>query len=384
MQKLILALAITAALGTQPVHSAEPDVTPVLSHYAGLVHANYEDTLNAARAMQQAIHAFLANPSADTQQAAQKAWRAAREFYGQTEAFRFYGGPIDDDDGPEGRLNAWPMDESYVDGVAGDATAGLINDRGFAITKEAVAERNEKDGEENIATGWHAIEFLLWGQDLSETGAGARPHTDFVDGQAPNADRRRQYLSVITELLIDDLDSLVKAWRPGSKLNYRTQFVAGGLESLRKMFVAMGSLSRGELAGERLEVALNSQDQEDEHSCFSDNTHRDAVLNATGIENVWLGRYKRADGSVLQGASPRDLVAAQDAALADRTSRQLAASVAAASAIQAPFDREIVGGRDAPGRQRIQATVNSLVQQSKDLVAAANAVGISKLTLVQP
>jgi putative iron-regulated protein len=384
MQKLILALAITAALGTQPVHSAEPDVTPVLSHYAGLVHANYEDTLNAARAMQQAIHAFLANPSADTQQAAQKAWRAAREFYGQTEAFRFYGGPIDDDDGPEGRLNAWPMDESYVDGVAGDATAGLINDRGFAITKEAVAERNEKDGEENIATGWHAIEFLLWGQDLSETGAGARPHTDFVDGQAPNADRRRQYLSVITELLIDDLDSLVKAWRPGSKLNYRTQFVAGGLESLRKMFVAMGSLSRGELAGERLEVALNSQDQEDEHSCFSDNTHRDAVLNATGIENVWLGRYKRADGSVLQGASPRDLVAAQDAALADRTSRQLAASVAAASAIQAPFDREIVGAKDAPGRQRIQATVNSLVQQSKDLVAAANAVGISKLTLVQP
>jgi putative iron-regulated protein len=384
MQKLILALAITAALGTQPVHSAEPDVTPVLSHYAGLVHANYEDTLNAARAMQQAIHAFLANPSADTQQAAQKAWRAAREFYGQTEAFRFYGGPIDDDDGPEGRLNAWPMDESYVDGVAGDATAGLINDRGFAITKEAVAERNEKDGEKNIATGWHAIEFLLWGQDLSESGPGARPHTDFVDGQTPNADRRRQYLSVITELLIDDLDALVKAWRPGGKLNYRARFVAGGQESLRNIFVAMGSLSRGELAGERLEVALNSQDQEDEHSCFSDNTHRDAVLNATGIENVWLGRYKRADGSVLQGASPRDLVAAQDAALADRTSRQLAASVAAASAIQAPFDREIVGAKDAPGRQRIQATVNSLVQQSKDLVAAANAVGISKLTLVQP
>ncbi len=205
-----------------------------------------------------------------------------------------------------------------------------------------------------------------------------------MDGQAANADRRRAYLKVATELLIDDLEYLVKAWRPGSRVNYRARFVEEGQESLRKIFVAMGSLSRGELAGERLEVALNSQDQEDEHSCFSDNTHRDAVTNAQGIENVWLGRYRRADGGLLTGPSPRDLVAASDAALAERTSARIAASVVSASAIQAPFDREIIGGRDAPGRQRIQNTVDSLVQQSKDLVAAANAVGITKLTLVQP
>jgi len=368
----------------QPALSADLDVNPVVRHYASLVHANYQDTLGSAKAMQTAINAFLANPSAETQQTAQKAWRAAREFYGTTEAFRFYGGPIDDDNGPEGRINAWPMDESFVDKVEGNAEAGLINDRSFALSKEAIAGQNERGGEENIATGYHAIEFLLWGQDLSATGPGNRDFNDFVDGKAPNADRRRQYLSVVTDLLIDDLDMLVKAWRPGSKLNYRAHFESEGLEALRKMFVAMGSLSRGELAGERLEVALNSQDQEDEHSCFSDNTHRDAVLNATGIENVWLGRYKRADGTLLQGPSPRDLVATKDAALADRTSAQLANSVAKANAIQAPFDREIIGAKDAAGRQRIQATVNSLVQQSKDLVAAANAVGITKLTLVQP
>ncbi len=164
----------------------------------------------------------------------------------------------------------------------------------------------------------------------------------------------------------------------------RARFVKGNRESLRKMLVGLGSLARGELAGERLEVALNSQDQEDEHSCFSDNTHRDAVTDALGIENVWLGRYKRADGTLLQGPSPRDLVMARDAGLAEKTSKQIAASVAAASAIQAPFDREIVGAKDAPGRLRVKATIDSLVQQSKDLVAAANAIGISKLTLVQP
>jgi len=384
VKKLILALALSSVVSFQPALAAEMESAPVLNHYANLVYANYEDTLTSARALQAAIDAFLASPSAETQKAAQQAWRTARESYGQTEAFRFYGGPIDDDNGPEGRINAWPMDESFVDSVEGNPNAGLVNDRSFAITKDSLSGQNERGGEENIATGYHAIEFFLWGQDFNENGPGNRSYTDFVDGKAPNADRRRQYLKTVTELLIDDLTYLTKAWRPGSKLNYRARFVEGGQESLRKLFVSLGSLSRGELAGERLEVALNSQDQEDEHSCFSDNTHRDAVLNATGIENVWLGRYKRADGSVLQGPSLKDLVAARDAALADKTSKQIATSVANAQAIQAPFDREIVGGKDAPGRQRIQATVSSLVQQSKDLVAAANAVGITKLTLVQP
>ncbi|MBK6742839.1 MAG: iron-regulated protein [Hydrogenophilales bacterium] len=384
MHKLLLVLSIAAALNGSPALAADLNPRPVLEHHAALVYANYSDTLSSALALRGAIDAFLATPSEATQQAAQQAWRMAREFYGQTEAFRFYGGPIDDEHGPEGRLNAWPMDESYVDSVEGADGVGLINDRAFAITKASVTDHNERGGEENIATGYHAIEFLLWGQDKSETGPGKRSYTDFVDGKAPNADRRRQYLKVVADLLIDDLEFLVKAWRPGSKVNYRSRFVEGGQDSLRNLFVAMGSLARGELAGERLEVALNSQDQEDEHSCFSDNTHRDAVLNATGIENVWLGRYKRADGSIMTGPSPRDLVAARNAGIAERTSAQIAASVAAASAIQVPFDREIVGAKDAPGRQRIQKTVNSLVQQSKDLVAAANAVGITKLTLVQP
>ncbi|RYF25541.1 MAG: iron-regulated protein [Comamonadaceae bacterium] len=371
--------AAQASAATQAV-----TMNAVVAQYATLVHANYDDTLSAAKTMQAAIKAFTAKPSVQTLAEARKTWLAAREFYGQTEAFRFYGGPIDDDSGPEGQLNAWPMDESYVDSVEGKPDSGLINNRKFAINKKNLAAQNERGGEENIATGWHAIEFFLWGQDLSDTGPGDRNVEDFVDGKGKNADRRRQYLNVVTDLLIDDLTFLVKAWDPKGKNNYRAKFAKGGKESVRKMLVGLGSLSRGELAGERLEVALNSQDQEDEHSCFSDNTHRDAATNAQGIKNVWLGEYKRADGTVLKGASLRDLVAAKDAALADKVTRQISASVVAAEGIQAPFDREIIGDNDAPGRLRIQKAIDSLTQQSKDLVEAANAVGITKLTLVQP
>ena len=374
----LLSLALAAPVFAQT--AATP--ASVAAHYATLVHANYEDTLNAAKALQDAVKALTAAPSQANLDAARKAWLAAREFYGQTEAFRFYGGPIDNDNGPEGRLNAWPMDESYVDAVQGKANAGIVNNRKQAITKKALSALNEKGGEENIATGWHAIEFMLWGQDLSETGPGNRSFEDFVDGKAPNADRRRQYLNVVTELLVDDLGTLVKAWTPKAKNNYRARFEKGGNESLRKMFVSLGSLSRGELAGERLEVALASQDQEDEHSCFSDNTHRDAVANAKGIENVWLGRYVRADGSTLQGPSLRDLVNAKDAAVASKTSQQIRTSVESAEAIPAPFDRAIVMG--SAGRPKIEATIKSLTAQSNDIVSAAAAIGIQKLTLVQP
>ncbi len=370
--------------GASPLRAAPVSAPQVLTHYATLVQAGYQDTLQAAKALQTAVERFVAQPSQAHLDAAQNAWLAAREFYGQTEAFRFYGGPIDADDGPEGRLNAWPMDEAYVDSTTANPKSGMINNPAFVINAATLSAQNERGGEENIATGWHAIEFLLWGQDLRTDGPGARAYTDFVDGQAPNADRRRTYLKTVTDLLVQDLDALVQAWAPQTPGNYRARFEAGQQESLRKIFVGLGSLSRGELAGERLEVALASQDQEDEHSCFSDNTHRDVVNNALGIENVWLGRYQRADGSLLQGASLQALVQAKNPALADKTTRQLAASVTAAKAIQAPFDREIIGARDAPGRQRIQATINSLTAQSHDLVAAARAIGIQQLTLVRP
>jgi putative iron-regulated protein len=377
-----LTTAATAlmALTSLPARAQSVDAAAVVKHHAVLVHANYEDTLAGALDLQRTVQAFVAAPSADTLAAARKAWLEAREWYLQTETFRFYGGPIDNGKGPEGRLNAWPMDESYVDAVKGKPKAGLVNNRTLVISKASLSRLNERGGEENIATGWHAIEFLLWGQDLSATGPGDRSADDFVDGKLPNADRRRQVLSVVTELLVDDLRGLVAAWAPQVR-NYRATFERGGNESLRKMIVGMGSLSRGELAGERLEVALNSRDQEDEHSCFSDNTHRDALGVAHGIANVWLGSTTRRDGSVLQGASLKDLVAAKDAALAERTTKHVAASVAAAQAIQAPFDREI---GDAAGRQRIQAVIASLVQQSKDLVDAASAIGIKRLTLVKP
>ena len=171
-----LQIAVLALAAWQPLAASAQavDAAAVSRHYAALVQASYEDTFGAAQALQQAVTVFTAAPSAEGLAAARQAWLAAREWYGQTEAFRFYAGPIDDDKGPEGRLNSWPLDESYVDYVKGKPASGFINDRKVVISKANLMRLNERGGEENIAAGWHAIEFLLWGQDMDPNGPGNR------------------------------------------------------------------------------------------------------------------------------------------------------------------------------------------------------------------
>ncbi|TJZ77361.1 imelysin family protein [Chitiniphilus eburneus] len=378
LSRPLAAVAVAAVVIVAPAQAAEVNQRAVLEHYAAIVQTNYQDTVAGAKALQAAVNEFIAAPSDAGLQKARKEWLAAREWYGQTEAFRFYGGPIDDDKGPEGLINAWPLDEAYIDYVEGKAKAGIVNNPKAALTAKNLRALNERGGEENIATGWHAIEFLLWGQDLNQDGPGDRKFTDFVDGKAANAERRRTYLKIVTDMLVSDLESVAKQWAPGAK-NYRARFVAGGTESVKRILTGIGTLSRGELAGERMEVAMDTQAQEDEHSCFSDNTHRDIVTNAQGIQNVWEGRYKGRDGKVLEGASLKALVAQKNAKLADATSADIARTVQLTQEIKPPFDREIVGDEKAQGRKRVQAVIDALKKQASGLVESAQVLGIKRL-----
>jgi len=349
----------------------------VIEHYADGVYASYALSLTEAQAMDEEIDAFLAAPSEEGLELAREAWLAARPAYGRTEAFRFYGGPIDDEEtGPEGQINAWPLDEAYIDYVVGDPGAGIINNASTypEITVEVLTDANEAGGEANISTGWHAIEFLLWGQDLSTTGPGARPYTDYTT--APNADRRGEYLAVVTDLLIDDLQSLVDAWAPGVDDNYAAEFLAlDDDEALSYIFTGIGELSRGELAGERMNVAYEERSQENEHSCFSDNTLADIQANAEGIQMVWTGVY--VGGPTGPGLAA--LVAETDEDLAAETTEVIAASIEAAESIPAPFDQHLAEDADdtSPGRVAIVATMDSLSNQTDLIVQSADALGIS-------
>ncbi len=371
---LLLTIALVACNGT-----AENDIetvkADVVNNYADIVYANYEDSLTTAVDLQTALEAFVANPSEETQQAAKDAWLAAREPYGQTEVYRFYGGPIDDEDGPEGLLNAWPLDESYVDYVEGMPDSGIINNLSEypEITADLLESLNEVGAEENISTGYHSIEFLLWGQDLSPDGNGQRPYTDYTT--APNADRRGQYLLAAAERLVGHLETLVNEWSPDNDSNYRASFVAQSPDNaIQQMLTGMGVLSKSELAGERIFVAYDNQDQEDEHSCFSDNTHRDIINNAQGIYNIYTGSYTRIDGSEVSGTSLADLVAQLDEELATELLALVQTAIESTQSIPVPFDQAIVV---ADQRPIVLASVNALQDQGDKFAEAANVLGLS-------
>ena len=366
-----IALALSACGGD------DSPTADAVETYADGVHASYAASLESATAMNTAIDVFVAAPSDATLAAAKQAWLDARGDYGVTEAFRFYGGPIDDEeDGPEGLINAWPMDEAYVDYVDGAPDAGIINDPETypTIDAELLVSLNESGGETNISTGWHAIEFLLWGQDLNEDGPGDRPVSDYLD--APNADRRATYLATTSDLLLTHLQGLVDAWDPGAEGNYRDEFLAlGADEALTNIITGIGELSRGELAGERMNVAYSERSQENEHSCFSDNTTNDIIANATGIRMVLTAEYP----GVAEGTSVLDAIAAVDDELAGQLLAEVDASVAAVSAIPAPFDQHLLAGvpDSDPGRASVLAGIEALETQTPTIVSAAESLDLT-------
>ncbi len=406
MKKSALSLLIGAALVSNAAFADEKK--DVVNHYADIAHAVFTDAETTAITLDKALKSLIASPSEKNLNAARQAWIDARVPYQQSEVFRFGNAVVDD---WEGQLNAWPLDEGLIDYVAknyqhemgnGGATANIIANKEVQVgnskldvnklTPQLLADLNELGGSEaNVATGYHAIEFLLWGQDLNGTNAGAgnRPYTDFVMGKGctgGNCDRRVQYLQAASSLLINDLGWMTAQWDAAGKDNYRAELNAKpAVEGLRAMLFGMGSLSLGELAGERMKVALEANSPEDEHDCFSDNTHNSHFYNQQGINNVYFGSYTRVDGSKLEGPSINSLVAAQDkkaaeaiAAAVTGASSQIATLVDSAENKGVYFDQLIAPG-NKEGSQLVTASIHALVKQTGEIEKASNLLGIYKL-----
>ena len=85
---------------------------------------------------------------------------------------------------PEGQLNAWPLDENMID-YTSDTNGKIAGAKNIIntptkftpvgdepqevdtsiINTATISALNENGGDANVATGYHAVEFLLWGQD---------------------------------------------------------------------------------------------------------------------------------------------------------------------------------------------------------------------------
>lgn len=397
---LLASTALTTALFALPLMAATP--AEVAKTYADIAEATYGDSLTTAAALQTAVTALIAAPSEETLQAARKAWLDARPAYQQSEAYRFGNAIVDD---WEGRVNAWPLDEGLIDYV--DAGFGQNEENALAvlnviatpkftlsgtnvdatqITPELISGTLQEAGgiEANVASGYHAIEFMLWGQDLNGTGPGAgnRPFTDYLQTDActgGNCDRRAAYLAAVTALLITDLTEMTGNWAADGAA--RKVIESDPQAALSAMLTGMGSLSYGELAGQRMRLGLMLNDPEEEHDCFSDNTHNSDYYDAMGIQNVYLGTYTRTDGTVISGPSLSDLVAAADPAVDTQLKAELDATMVAMTALKAAAEGGMaVDQMLAPGNKEgaalIMGGVDALVTQTASIQRAIGALGL--------
>jgi putative iron-regulated protein len=385
---------------------AAPKVAEIVKNYADIALAGYEDSLSTAKTLKARIDELLAKPSDATLKAAREAWLAARVPYQQTEVYRFGNKAVDD---WEGKVNAWPLDEGLIDYVKGPYAEVTSENAYYAvnvianpklsvggkeidasnITKELLSETlHEADKvEANVATGYHAIEFLLWGQDLNGTGPGAgnRPATDFDTKNCTggNCDRRAAYLRTATDLLIDNLEEIVAQWKSDGAA--RKALTEGSeQDALVAIFTGLGSLSYGEMAGERMKLGLLLHDPEEEHDCFSDNTHNSHYYDVIGIRNVYLGEYKRPDGKVLKvvkGPSVSDLVKAKSPETDERVRKALDDTVAKMTALVKRAEGgeaydQMIGEGNAAGNQAVEDAIGALIGQSKEFERAIAALDL--------
>lgn len=458
------------------------NVTKVLENNADIALAAYSDSVATATALKTALATFKATPNEANLAAAKKAWLIAREPYGQTEVYRFRNSPIDDnhttdeaDDGPEGSLNAWPLGEALIDYVVlgtasnyGDFNSSQIgvegNSAGVNSANKVTLEFDDKstkefDGkvdvanastkanannnnniiqstitinsalldnsastpdEHDVISGYHAIEFMLWGQDLNAAGGittgtdrdsavktygasdiatgGQRPLTDFTSDA--NATRRHQFMEVAVDKLIAELTAVRDQWKDEAG-TYRKTFTTiadatAAKQKLTEILTGMGTLSEGELGGERMQIAYSGNSQEDEHSCFSDNTHRDVWLNAEGVSNSFYGTYAGYDHD-LDPATPNQtstgvtavngyglddyLRATNATAIADAAKAFLSATEAGYKQIDSearagkPFDVLIMPA-NRNSANPISVTIKALNAQSVQLQNVATGLGL--------
>jgi putative iron-regulated protein len=339
--------------------------------------ANYSDSVAQIGALKAAVDAFVDGPTAEGFIACRKAWLSAHHWYGQGEVSRFYGGPIDR---AQVGMNEWPIDENFIDYTIGNPRGGIVNDPvGFPqITAPVLASADEK-GVETVSTGFHAIEFLLWGQRTDQRqGPGTRPYTDYVDGgTAGNQDRRRAYLRVTASMLLDDMRGIEAEWNAADTASYASRFAAGKPhDALTKIYRGLSQMAISELFYERMLDPLVSLDRKDEESCFSESTHADLVANALAVEDVYVGHYRTTAGVTLQGPSISDLVRAKAPALDAQVRAQLEAVRTAIGAIPPPFDHAVLAAPASPENKAVQAAVAAYQPVQSTLGQVAQLLGI--------
>lgn len=234
-----------------------------------------ERVLSSHADLHQALQALLEAPSDQTLIGAQNAWRRCHEDWHRLDPLLAL---ADSNPGMFARLqdavfniDAYPLLPGYIDAVAAYPYSGIVNDISLSINARTLRAQHGLTDSGEVALGFHAMEFLLWGEH------GQRQADDFTLIQEATAEqrdaglniadlpnnRRRDMLLLLSHLLKDDISNLHTHW----------QKAEGWLHGIyHQLHPAVRAQLWKNAALHYLEHALdhvNNLDSDPEHSAFA-------------------------------------------------------------------------------------------------------------------
>jgi putative iron-regulated protein len=313
-----------------------------VSNYSNIAETASRSALSQGVALKEAVSAFVKNPKAETHLLAKVSWMRARLPFLQSEFSRVIAesGKVGSD--ISNRLNGWPIDPGHIDYTCLMAGGNIISSKEKypAITSELLRSMNLKAGESDFTTGYHVIEFLLWGEDLDKESSGKRSFKDYDKNNSELAKRRADYLLACCELLIQDLKDLVFEWDTESKNNLRSSLESMPSDQAITKILGMVSFLADDLAKSQIGSIISKGATFKEQSTFSDTTHFDFLHTVAGISNLAAGAYVGLDGKLqILGLGLIGLAEQIPNSRADKIRSLINNAMKSAQAFKGPFDQ---------------------------------------------
>jgi putative iron-regulated protein len=353
-----------------------------VSNYSNIAEAASRSALSQGVALKEAVSAFVKDPKAETHLLAKVSWMRARLPFLQSGFSHVIAesGKVGSD--ISNRLNGWPIDLGHIDYTCLMAGGNIISSKEKypTITSELLRSMNLKAGESDFTTGYHVIEFLLWGEDLDKESSGKRSFKDYDKNNSELAKRRADYLLTCCDLLIQDLEDLVSEWDTESKNNLRSSLESMPSDQAIIKILGMVSFLADDLAKSQIGSIISKSATFKEQSTFSDTTHFDFLHTVAGISNLAAGAYVGLDGKLqVLGLGLIGLAEQIPNSRADKIRSLINNAMKSAQAFKGPFDQFNQEGKNLSPPENSTVTLKALSESlhafSKEINALSKGLG---------
>ena len=301
-------------------------------------YSQLSETLNKAQELEGLITAFLHQPNPGSLEETQKAWVDTYHSYLTVDFFysipRFEK-PQHHEDGDtykilHEQLDSWPIEAGYVDYLPLYPLSGIINDLTLKMSTQDIISQHGFSDQRFASIGFHPMEFLLFGlngqrsakdfipqenrfeivdidnkthaasntqtsktarENTEEKGELANEanhsHANDIGLEPQNHNRRREFLRLLSTILVKDLRKLVDRWEPARGYYAKQWRQPQRAKNVQQIYQVSLNTLQEELLNKHFHPLLNEVELEDLRSPFSSNDSANILAILQGINGLF-------------------------------------------------------------------------------------------------